>query len=68
MQVDEVEDQVVLTTFQARLLLGDFYFSISKTPLKTVMELLYKAHKYMNTKDACASKGMVSKRRNETNT
>jgi len=48
LQVDEAEEQVVLTTFQAGLLLGDFYFSITKTLPKTVMELLHKAQKYMN--------------------
>ena len=48
LQVDEVEDQVILTTFKARLLLGDFFFSITKSPPKTIVELLQKAQKYMN--------------------
>ena len=43
LQVDEVEDQVILTTFQAGLLPGDFFFSITKSPTKTVLELLRKA-------------------------
>ena len=43
LQVDEAKDQVILTTFQARLLLGDFFFSIIKSLLKTVVELLHKA-------------------------
>ena len=30
LQVDEVKDQVILITFQARLLPGDFFFSITK--------------------------------------
>ena len=43
LQVDEVKDQVILITFQARLLPGDFFFSITKSPPKTVVELLQKA-------------------------
>ena len=43
LQVNEVKDQVILTTFQAGLLLGDDFFSITKSPPKTVMELLCKA-------------------------
>ena len=45
LQVDETEDQVILTTFQAGLLPRDFFFSITKSPLKTVIELLRKAQK-----------------------
>ena len=48
LQVDEAKDQVILTTFQAGLLPGDFFFSITKSPLKAVAELLHKAQKYMN--------------------
>jgi len=43
LQVDEAEDQVMLTTFQAGLLLRDFVFSITKSSLKTVAGLLHKA-------------------------
>ena len=42
-KVDEAEDQVILTTFQAGLLLGDFFFLITKSPPKIVVELLRKA-------------------------
>ena len=40
LQVDEAEDQVILTTFQARLLPGYFLFSINKTSPMTVTQLL----------------------------
>lgn len=43
LQVDKAEDQVILTTFQAGLLHGDFFFSIAKSPLKIVAKLLHKA-------------------------
>ncbi|XP_075645725.1 uncharacterized protein LOC142616847 [Castanea sativa] len=48
LQVYVVEDQITLTTFQAGLFPGDFYFSITKTPPKTMTKLLHKPHKYMN--------------------
>ena len=51
LQVDEAEDQVILTTFQVGLLLGDFFFSINKSPLKTVAE------------DAVLAKEMKGKRK-----
>lgn len=41
LQVDEAEDQVILTTFQARLLPGYFLFSINKTSPMTVTQLLH---------------------------
>ena len=65
MQVDVAEDQVILTTFQAGLLLGDFFFSISKSPPKTVAELLRKAQKYMNAEDAVLAKEMKGKRKRD---
>ena len=56
MQVDKVEDQVILTTFQAGLLPRDFFFSITKSPPKIVVELLRKAQKYMNAEDTMLTK------------
>ena len=63
LQVDEAKDQVILTTFQAGLLPGDFFFSITKSPLKAVAELLHKAQKYMNAEDAVTTKGVMTKRK-----
>lgn len=48
LQVNEVENQNTLTTFQAGLYPGDFHFSITKTSLKTMTMLLHKPQKYMN--------------------
>ena len=56
LQVDKAEDQVILKTFQVGLLSGDFFFSINKSPPKTVVELLQKAQKYMNTEGAIVAK------------
>ena len=56
LHVDKVEDQVILMTFQAGLLPGDFFFSITKSPPKRVAELLQKAQKYMNGEGAIVVK------------
>ena len=63
LQVDEAKDQVILTTFQARLLLGDFFFSITNSSPKTVVELLHKAQKYTNAEDTVIAKGVMTKRK-----
>ena len=59
---------MILTRFQARLLLGDFFFSITKCPSKTVAELLHKTQKYMNAKDAVIAKGVTTKRKRDEGT
>ena len=68
LQVDKAEDQVILTTFQAGLLLEDFFFSITKSPPKTVAKLLRKAQKYMNVEDAVLAKEMKGKRKRDKGT
>ena len=68
LQVNEAKDQVILTTFQAGLIPGDFFFSITKSPPKTIAELLCKAQKYMNTKDAVLIKEMKMKRKRDEGT
>jgi len=68
MQVDKAEDQVILTTFQAGLLPRDFFFSITKSPPKTVAELLHKAQKYMNAEDAMLVKEMKGKKKGDKGT
>ena len=76
LQVDKGEDQVILTTFKAGLLPRDFFFSITKSPQKmvvellqkTVVELLQKTQKYMNAKDAMLAKEMKGKRKRDKET
>ena len=53
---------------QARLLPGDFFFSITKSPPKTVTKLLRKAQKYVNAKDAVLTKEMKGKRKRDEGT
>ena len=57
-----------MTTFQARLLPGDFFFLITKSPPKTVAELLYKAQNYMNVEDVVLTKEMKGKMKRDEGT
>ena len=61
LKVDEVDDQVQLMAFQASLMIKDFIFSLDKTLLTTMIDLLFKAHKYMNREDVLMTKGIDGK-------
>ena len=52
LEVDEANDKVQLTTFKAGLKSREFVVSLAKNPLKTMAEMLLKAPKYINAKDA----------------
>ena len=53
-EVDEADDKVQLTTFNAGLKSREFVVSLAKNPPKTMMEMLLKAQKYMKAEDALA--------------
>ena len=55
LKVDEVDDNVQLTTFKAGLKSREFVVSLAKNPPKTMAEMLLKAQKYMNAEDALAA-------------
>ena len=55
LEVDEIDDKVLLTTFKAGLISRDLVASLAKNPPKTMVEMLLKAQKYMNTEDALAA-------------
>ena len=61
LEIDEVDDQVILTTFQVRLNNPDFIFSLGKMPSTSTTDLLFKAQKYMNGEDALTAKGLTGK-------
>ena len=61
LEVDEVDDKVQLTTFKARLKSREFVVSLTKNPPKTMAEMLLKAQKYMNTKNAITAIEVVKK-------
>ena len=50
------------------MLPGDFFFSITKSPPKTVTKLLRKAQKYVNAEDAVLTKEMKGKRKRDEGT
>ena len=55
LEVDEVDDKVQLTTFKVGLKSREFMVSLAKNPPKMMTEMLLKAQKYVNTKDALAA-------------
>ena len=55
LEVDETDDKVQLTTFNAGLKSRDFVAFLAKNPSKTMAEALLKAHKYMNAEEALAA-------------
>ncbi|XP_059669002.1 uncharacterized protein LOC132314119 [Cornus florida] len=56
LQVDEVGDKVVLTTFIGGLQSSKFLFSLSKNPPNSIVELFIKAQKHMNVEGAMNSR------------
>ena len=52
LEVDEADNKVQLTTFKAELKSIDFVVSLAKNPSRMMVEMLVKAQKYMNAKDA----------------
>ena len=61
LEVDKADDQVQLTAFQICLTTKDFIFSLAKTPLTTMIDLLFKAQNYINGEDALTAKGIDGK-------
>ena len=61
LEVDEANDQVQLTAFQTCLMTKDFIFSLAKTPPTTMIDLLFKAQKYINGEEALMVKGIDGK-------
>ena len=64
LQVDEAEDQVLLTAFQVGLSQRISCFQ-TKNPPAAIADLLFKAQKYMNAEDVLASQGITKRRRRE---
>uniref|UniRef100_A0A2N9J4R0 Uncharacterized protein n=1 Tax=Fagus sylvatica TaxID=28930 RepID=A0A2N9J4R0_FAGSY len=51
-KIDEPNEYVALTAFNAGLLKGDFLFQLCKDPPKSMSELMYEAQKFINAEDA----------------
>ena len=50
--INEVDDKILVAAFTNGLREGKFLFSLYKNDLKTMLDVLYKATKYMNAEDA----------------
>ena len=55
LEIDEADDQVIMTTFQARLNNPDLIFLLGKMPPTSMTDLLFKAQKYMNEENTLSS-------------
>ena len=52
LSIDEVDDKILVAAFTNGLRKGKFLFSLYKNDLKTMLDVLYRATKYMNAEDA----------------
>ena len=52
LSTDEADNKILVTAFTNGLRKGKFLFSLYKNDPKTMSNVLYKATKYMNAKDA----------------
>ena len=50
--IDEADDKILVVAFTNGLKKGKFLFSLYKNDPKTMLEVLYRAIKYMNAEDA----------------
>uniref|UniRef100_A0A2N9EXT2 Reverse transcriptase domain-containing protein n=1 Tax=Fagus sylvatica TaxID=28930 RepID=A0A2N9EXT2_FAGSY len=65
-QIDEPNEYVALTAFNAGLLKGDFLFQLCKDPPKSMLELMYEAQKFINAEDAFEARDeFLSRKRKE---
>ena len=63
LSIDEADDKILVAAFMNGLRKGKFLFSLYKNDPKTMSEVLYKATKYMNAKDALAAREEKPKKR-----
>ena len=52
LSIDEANDKILIATFTNELQKGKFLFSLYKNDLKTMLDVLFRATKYMNAEDA----------------
>ena len=65
LEIDEFDDQVIMTTSQVGLIDPDLVFSLGKTPPTLITDLLFKVQKYINGEDALTAKGLMGKHKKE---
>ena len=52
LSIDEADDKILVVVFTNGLRKGKFLFSLYKNDPKTMLDVLYRATKYMNVEDA----------------
>ena len=52
LSINEADDKILVAAFTNRLWKGKFLFSLYKNNPKTMLDVLYRAIKYMNVEDA----------------
>ena len=63
LSIDEADDKILVATLTNGLRKGKFLFSLYKNDPKTMSEVLYRATKYMNAKDALLTQEEKPKKR-----
>ena len=61
--IDEADDKILVAAFTNGLRKGKFLFSLYKNDPKTMLEVLYRATKYMNAEDALLAREEKPKKR-----
>ena len=61
--IDEKDDKILVAAFINGLRKGKFLFSLYKNDLKTMSDVLYRATKYMNAKDALLAREKKPRKR-----
>ena len=63
LSINEADDKILLATFTNGLRKGKFLFSLYKNDQKTMLDVLYRATKYMNTEDTLQAREEKPKKR-----
>ena len=63
LSIDEADNKILVAAFTNGLQKGKFLFSLYKNDLKTMSDVLYRATKYMNAKDALLAQEEKPKKR-----
>ena len=63
LSIDEANDKILIAALTNELRKGKFLFSLYKNDLKTMLDVLYRATKYMNAEDVLLAREERPKKR-----
>ena len=63
LSIDEADDKILVAAFTNGLRKGNFLFSLYKNDPKTMLNVLYRATKYMNAEDTLLARKERPKKR-----